>query len=1098
MYNRRFINNLKTKYKKGGVKKYQNGGGPEIDSDGNIFMNQTTPISQQTTSKVRKRLISESPNLENSKKTFNLTADEYNTEKSIRRINSSKQTGAPANTTSQEGAGLTFGDKLDIALTGGGTIPGWGMIPDALNTVQNLVQAGYNTLTGDYDEAWYDFKNAGAAAFSILPATQGITLPTKAVSVADRLRRNSKKLTDITSRYNRVTGQGSGQSTGGGASFTQGYNQSFSASSPTKTTINLSNKNSEGLIVHPKFGGQGKGPKSYDAVSMGPYNTFTQKLKKRYKNSISDLKEPIIEWKGPSLPFPVNLTGRGAWWGKDAFWRTNVQRQITPLDIAVQGGVWQMVNVMQNRMIEKVESDLQIRQDLNDTQNIRTADSTEYQNNTLQNVPTWNPKISAGANIYQLVHGNAPQIESLIMQMDEDPSIQRTDLEVQQLFISKFPDTLGSSEEAANFYDGEQKQTGGIRQKQSGGSYMGVPQEQPVGDEGYMGQMKQFGMGGQNLPGGNVQQIPGSDAVQFNGQTHDQGGIMMDSQTEVEDGETMDKVNMAKQGGPKDYFFSSHLKKGGRSYAEHHKSILQNGGGQEDIDILAKMQEKAAGRDPNAVQTASHGGYRKYANGGEQDVYGGNYSGFERALKTSGYEGSGVGGTVSGADVGDVGYNSLQGKNKQMVGGNLTHTGYYGEIGPAEREDFFNRNKDVMNSIGITNWEDFDPAVDTDKFQSAFNTYLTEEYNTNPDFADNLKAEGINDLDGLITTAGFHDKGHGSKKLDGFYGSYTHGKTSFFNQEKTPDPEACKCRNVSTGAMIEHPCEGPLPPECKEGDLDKDKGCPCGTEPETYSDECCEDGSSTHIDRTFVGAAQLLPAAYAFAEGPDYMSEHKMASPGAIIPERLAKTHLERVDMNADRAKNQADYQSMGKFVETAGLGSSGMAAKMAAYSRKQQGDLAITDAENKANTAIGNQEALADQTRKTTNVANALDASKFNVTSQSDANKQNAVMGATVDEFNRASDSAVKDRRLMALDSATKTMAGMYSDNAKLQGQERMADAISGQTGIAERNRYSMQLLQSNNYTGTSDPKYIEAMDAYNRMNAPKKMRYGGYRRRH
>ena len=107
--------------------------------------------------------------------------------------------------------------------------------------------------------------------------------------------------------------------------------------------------------------------------------------------------------------------------------------------------------------------------------------------------------------------------------------------------------------------------------------------------------------------------------------------------------------------------------------------------------------------------------------------------------------------------------------------------------------------------------------------------------------------------------------------------------------------------------------------------------------------------------------------------------------------------------------------------------------------------------------------------------------------------------MGATVDEFNRASDSAVKDRRLMALDSATKTMAGMYSDNAKLQGQERMASAISGQTGIAERNRYSMQLLQSNNYTGTSDPKYIEAMDAYNRMNAPKQVaRYGGYKRRY
>ena len=40
----------------------------------------------------------------------------------------------------------------------------------------------------------------------------------------------------------------------------------------------------------------------------------------------------------------------------------------------------------------------------------------------------------------------------------------------------------------------------------------------------------------QELPGGMVTQIPGSDAVEFSGQTHNQGGIMMDNITEVEDG----------------------------------------------------------------------------------------------------------------------------------------------------------------------------------------------------------------------------------------------------------------------------------------------------------------------------------------------------------------------------------------------------------------------------------------------------------------------------------------------------------------------------------------------------------------------------------
>ena len=128
-------------------------------------------------------------------------------------------------------------------------------------------------------------------------------------------------------------------------------------------------------------------------------------------------------------------------------------------------------------------------------------------------------------------------------------------------------------------------------------------------------QMQQYQEGGVALPGGNMQQIPGSDAVQFNGQTHDQGGIMMDEQTEVENGETMDQVNMAKKGGKRDYFFSSHLKTGGRSFADMHKEILRDGGNQEDINMLARMQEQAAGRNPK--QVAKLGGVMKYQTGGE-------------------------------------------------------------------------------------------------------------------------------------------------------------------------------------------------------------------------------------------------------------------------------------------------------------------------------------------------------------------------------------------------------------------------------------------------------------------------------------------------
>lgn len=128
-----------------------------------------------------------------------------------------------------------------------------------------------------------------------------------------------------------------------------------------------------------------------------------------------------------------------------------------------------------------------------------------------------------------------------------------------------------------------------------------------------------FQMGGMPLPGGMMAPIPGSDAVEFMGNKHNESGmgsdsgIMVDQQTEVEDGETMDQVTM-KHGGNRDYFFSSYLKKGGVSYADMHKNILAMGGSQEDVNMLARMQEKAAGRNPN--QVAKLGGVVQYQRAG--------------------------------------------------------------------------------------------------------------------------------------------------------------------------------------------------------------------------------------------------------------------------------------------------------------------------------------------------------------------------------------------------------------------------------------------------------------------------------------------------
>ena len=103
-----------------------------------------------------------------------------------------------------------------------------------------------------------------------------------------------------------------------------------------------------------------------------------------------------------------------------------------------------------------------------------------------------------------------------------------------------------------------------------------------------------------------------------------------------------------------------------------------------------------------------------------------------------------------------------------------------------------------------------------------------------------------------------------------------------------------------------------------------------------------------------------------------------------------------------------------------------------------------------------------------------AMDASKTNIVNQQDVNKFNSTMGAKVDEFNRGADAATKDRRLNALDSAVKTVAGMNKDRLQYNAQERLAQAISGNTGVYDREGYGQTLIQAGHVPGT---------DAYNNM---------------
>jgi len=476
-----------------------------------------------------------------------------------------------------------------------------------------------------------------------------------------------------------------------------------------------------------------------------------------------------------------------------------------------------------------------------------------------------------------------------------------------------------------------------------------------------------YQMGGVQLPGGSMNPIPGSDAVEFKGQSHDEGGIMVDPMTEVEGGETMDQVTIAKKGGKRDYFFSQHLKMGGKSFAQRHKEILKNGGSQRDVDALAKLQEDKAGRDPNAVKLGA-GGYNMYNKGGE----------FMDFTQTS--------------------YNTVD---------------------------------------SPVSWDD-----ETQSF-------MTDE-------ARRQREEHFNMINqGYIWDAenGVYVKPEEEKKEE------KKSTTTNTNKRKEETIEYIEPKTIDKIDLPESEIKlipAVLPDDLKDDDNQKKKKrvLPRG---EYLKDQFKKGLKNSDLLTSAAQIGQLIPAAAAFATKPKYMSE-----PGKV--NNIRAERLDRVSYNTERAQNAADARAMNRFIETSGIGPAGIIAKMAAYGRKQTGDLKIAAQESRVNTEIGNQEAqiamqtkMANQQARLNNIKNAM----------------------YTDEFNRSADAAVEDRKLMALDNAFKSMATMNTDRLKYDAQERLARAISGGTGVYTREQIG-KMVQDSLGLDPSSAEYKKAVQDY------------------
>ena len=541
--------------------------------------------------------------------------------------------------------------------------------------------------------------------------------------------------------------------------------------------------------------------------------------------------------------------------------------------------------------------------------------------------------------------------------------------DIQKIYTDRSKEGLTSSDTLyynmptgdISYYDPETEETSklykGYSQKRDilqGGNW-------PVANKPYLGTKKQTG--GMALPGGEMEPIPGSDAVEFTGADHDEGGIMLDPQTEVEDGETMDQVTMARGGGPRDYFFSSHLKKGGRSFADMHKDILRNGGDQQEIDWLASMQENVAGRSSNKVGTAKLGGVMKYQTGGEDYLY----------------------------DDED-----------------LTYT----DVPPADqtREQYY---ADMSNPLYNTN-----PALVTSDATRDYNKYL----------------ESLTPQD------------RGAMSFEDWTASRKEDKPSFkdkvknlFKKKELTDEEIYKRslrRKAPVGAYIG-------------------------------------------------GAAQLLPAAYAFlhkqpeAQQIDYTPG--FTSP--IIAERGKASKLDRVNYNVERARNAGDMRAINKYIETSGGGPANVINKMMAYSKKQQGDAKIAAEETRANAAIANREAQLAQQMELSNLQRSQQAS----TATAQLSQREAARADEVEAINAAAKQKRIDdmeyMRYQGLSAAAQGIAGIVGDSLNYKAQERLAQVL-GSEGIYEREKI-VNFLMKEGMTAKEAKK--KARELYNKYN-PKK----------
>ena len=446
--------------------------------------------------------------------------------------------------------------------------------------------------------------------------------------------------------------------------------------------------------------------------------------------------------------------------------------------------------------------------------------------------------------------------------------------------------------------------------------------------------------GGKKVPGGVVKPLPGG-AVEFVGASHDNGGILIDSQTEVEGGETMDKVKMS-EGGESEYIFSDHLKLGGKSFGQRHKEILKRGGGQREIQNLAKLQELVAskkaenpeGRTPEKIMR--NGGVMQYQDGDTKnkfDEY--NPFGFGRGESWA----------YTAQTPGAIDYEGVVG-GKDF--GSIANTGW---------GQYYNRGQmldpEAYNAIQSGGMEQL--------YDDVYMQRANQFYDNNPDQA----YKWLQDMYNSDTP----DAEMFRRKLSDSEGNMLPKEEALrIARELSTDKKVGPFHLYLGNEMQEMKSKGAQPIEQK---VDKELQ---GTSVTVPSQEP-EPEKSKKVPPAWMGA---LPGLLGLQRNPPAPTAR------TISAETTRMANLPRINLNAERAANSAMNVGTRRQLANQVGGPAGMAASLAANQQSRQQNLDIAQRESMANKDLMAQEASLNANIAQQNAGRAQQTASFNASNLS------------------------------------------------------------------------------------------------------------------